>query len=780
MSNPIVAPKIDLANAGEASPDAFFTADAGYVRFRAIGNSLEVQKEYLEELDMELRGAVVLRPTETLDPSVISRIRGESFALAKSGKPSFRIRTGAAKRVTTAIWRALPETGFGSKENVRATMMRKFYVDAGTAWTLGRLKMAYPKKGVKPRSPITASEAARALDNCGLRIEHLPGSALRAYPLHPEEGEQTISINPKSDNGFPVLCQWDTPGASDLILRLAVGIRQEIRAASHLNQGVKKWKEEKEVQRPSLVLVRGKAKADYYPQDKICEQRLRFYNAFPRQVVLNMQVVTQPFEALSRNILTEGHSGIGITLTRFGGARLVMALEQQLIANGWAYVHVGDDSWVALLEADGKRIVWFALDCSNFDLTQHSTVSRHVHEEIHTQLRCIDKPAADLWLAFARSRLVAVSGAMVFKWEHAGPSGMPLQSKVNDMLMDVMINRVLALRQEGKDEVWWDGVIKQVGTDMGFVVKVEQFASIRAPDLRAALEQVPFLFIGYYFHVKGGVVNVYTDLPRTMGQMPYPSQKWIKEGRDVLVLEAMRLGSMFMSAGIPPYVLEPAHEAWQKSVVALLDEALRYGDVNDEKLRWAVQNDVFGPAVASSLSGLRAAVLRDPKELWMEEEKEMATATSQLYVPLEGGSWADQVELEDLEAIGRVVTVPVGRPLPLPLFLKLKPIPTHPITWRNVGRPAPTAVWGPDKPKRRIPVRYGRVLADDEVSERFVGRYGPEDTYSEYDPSVETEEDMNDTWDDYPLHEEYEPLQHDAEWLRERQDAEDLAAERWM
>jgi len=111
-------------------------------------------------------------------------------------------------------------------------------------------------------------------------VDRLPRNALRPFPLLAAEHEQAVTVNKKSDNGFPVLGTWETPGASALCLELAVGLRKELVAASK-GEGVEAFVRRMEQERPFMAAVRGKAKADYYNAEKIKAGKLRFYNAFP-------------------------------------------------------------------------------------------------------------------------------------------------------------------------------------------------------------------------------------------------------------------------------------------------------------------------------------------------------------------------------------------------------------------------------------------------------------------------------------------------------------------
>lgn len=667
MSNPARPPKQPTGTqlALASSPDSFLPE--GFQERAVQLRALEAAQALLAPLDMELASAFYVPRELTASAAVISSSR-PTFALAAKGKPQARVRSALAKEVANEVWGHLPPEW---RSRVGAKMEGTVYVQGGTEGTLERLAQAYPKRGQVPASPITVAEAAAAKVRCGVSLAHLAPDVLRPYTLLPALGSQEVSVNPHSENGFPVLEYWTTPGAAQKCYQLASQIRKEME-----REGVLDWKLRAEAERPWLVAVKGKAKADYYSQEKVVGARMRFYNVLPRQIVLNMQVATQVLEHHARSILDDSriHSGIGVSLVRGGADELVRALDEQLAREGCAYVHVGDDSWVIM--RDGAGVVMFALDCSNFDLTQHAVVTQAVKFALVEELRRVDMVAAELWQRYNDSRLVVVSGSLVRRFKHGGPSGMPLQSKVNDLLMDVMIDRVVRrLRGRALSEGKVGEAVHGVARDMGFVAKLEQFSQVAAPTIREALKLRSFLFIGYYFHtLSTEQVAVHCDLPRTMAQLPFPGQKWIAT-QDVLPREAMRLGSISMNLGIPPRELEAAFAAFRDKAAALVERALaECGDVQDPKLRWAVAENPHAAEVQPSLSGLLRAMRRGPEQLWLAPADELPSTRTLVYPAMQ------QVA---------------------PLFLRRPAEPTHPPTPANDGRPPPTAVWGPDKPPQQ-------------------------------------------------------------------------------
>lgn len=703
MSNPNVAPKepsaLQLALA--IAPDAFL--EPSYQALSKSYKDIGAAQAMLEPLDMEMRKTFEIPREYIWDPATAMR-DARTYAKAANGVPKGRVRSDVAKSLVNSAYAELPGDGIFSKERVGSAMAKRVYiVDAGTNATLGRLKHAYPKVGSRIERPVTPLEARRALQNCGLdmsRLTALP-DALRPYPLLPREDGYGIMVNPHADNGFPVMGKWNSGegAAAQKVMGLAISIRRELERAHSIGA----WKREAEEKRPYLVALMGKAKADYYAQEKVTLAKLRFYNVLPRQIALIMQQATQPFEANAQNINQGvGHSGQGITLT-YGGARtLVVQLQRQLDQDGVAYVHVGDDSWV-IEKVNATEMRMYALDGSNFDLTQHAAATKEVHVALREQLRLYDRVSAELWYEYARERLVVVVGQMVRLWKHAGPSGMPLQSKVNDVLMEVLIARILQrMRGRDLDESAVDALLMEEGRNLGFELRVEQYWRGKARTLLDALEQSPFLFIGYYFHVRDGELHVCADLPRTFAQVPYPTQKWAKDKGELQVVEAMRLGSIAMNLGIPPVEAQRAVDAFREGAIALIGRALKLpgADAENPKLRWAVQAAPWAEIPVPSLVGLKLALERPPESLWVWPK------TGQPKPQVEPKSWADIAEDEDAERAAEL-NAALWRPANLVGSVQVPAVPlrvgvatTHPVTSANDGRPPPTAVWQPDRRPR--------------------------------------------------------------------------------
>lgn len=716
MSNPARAPKelTSVQLALSAAPSAYL--DEGFANAAIKLKNVEEARKVLASCDMDEVAAFYIPRDYTVSDRVLSSNK-KVLACAQSGVPVPRVRTSYGMMLVNAAYAELPGSSLLGSVMADDQMSSKVFAHAGTEGSLMRVARAYPKREEGPGGNVTTREAREAVRRCGLSMDGRTAAQLRPYPLLPAEDARGITVNAHSSNGFPVLGTWATPGAAELCQRLAVSLSAEMRQARDVWTWLRSMEADDE--RRCFVTLLGKTKSDTYKKDKIASARMRFYNVFPRQMMLIMQQATQVLELNYQPMHdADSHSFAGRSLVRGGAEDLVALLQEQMDKRGYAYTHLGDDSWV-LLRVDGY-IYMFALDCTNFDLTQHGDVTKAVHEAIRDELRRVDVKCADLWYAYARERLVVVTGSLVRRFRHAGASGMPLQSKVNDVLMDVLINRVLlgldlTHRPDGEG-VMLDrigDVIAREGVAMGFEVRLEQPSEHRASTIIEALEAEPFLFAGYVFHVRGGKVRVCADLPRTLAQAPYPNGKWTESKSQLMLTEAMRLGSIALNLGIPPTSCELAVEKFRKGAMALVEQALRYsGNVEDPRLRWAVQDVPHAVAAQPSLAGLLAALRRDPHLLWTEREKELPSDSILVeMVSPELMSWADIVEdeeEEDLIAAGasayrpaslqvRRLTLPSGRTS------------THPVTGRNDGRPPPVAVWGPDRaPRNReggIPLR---------------------------------------------------------------------------
>lgn len=700
MSNPSRPPR-DLVKASATTyPDSFIPDNAAFDAARKTCKDLEVMRKRLAELDMEVLAAIELPKEFSVDPRVTHSM-SKVLATAKTGLPSARVRSGTAKNFLSAGYAVLPDDGPLGKTECALKAANRFLIDGGCEMVVGRLAAAYPKKGSTVAAPVTPAEARAALVRCGLSLDRAPLHMIRKYPLVAPEGEDGVKVNPNSDNGFPVGGKWSDPAAQAKVLGLVAEVERQW---EFKNGDVSKWL--KEVSRSPqawLVAFKGKCKGDYYSVEKLWDFKLRFYNAVPRHLQLLMQQATQPFEALSRSILQEGRSGIGMTLTHGGAALLVAKLEEQL--DSWrtgtvkcACVHVGDDSWVCVKTS--THVCMFSLDCSNFDLTQHSATTLAVHQVLRDCLARFDKRAADLWYGLMRERVTVVAGSLVRLMKHGGPSGMMLQSKVNDMLMDVLLERLMVALSGradlGRESL--DKIVQGLGASMGFAVRLEEYAWVEAASIKEALLEHPFLFVGYRFHVVNSGVTVVCDLPRTLAQAQYPTMKWTHSKEDFDVQEAVRLSSIVLNMGIPPVEWEPAFTAWRNHALGLLEDVLQrpINAATKASLRWVVSENPVAFDAVPSVEGLLRVLQQPAETLWTDMEPEMPSTSVLVH------DWADAVDEEEDELARAFTGRDVRASLDVlkarkALRVSVAPPRTHPVTVANDGRPPPTALWAPDR-----------------------------------------------------------------------------------
>jgi len=718
MSNPLKAPTTTLSarqlELSRQLPDTFLNLTPEEQRrwdnFADRRKEISVVQGFLtSSLAMDIAPTVIL-PRELVCDQQMLKQKRPLVAMAACEPIVLRKRTASAKAVANAIFSAVPKTGVKPvwrQDKIAERNANMLFASAGTEYALGRLRDNYPRVGSTVKA-ITRSEAIRAIRNCGIDTAEVEESLRTPIPLNPQYGEEHLRMNIHADNGFPVRGTMADPGCATMVLQLATDLRMMFVQAQRTGgrEAVVALVRALEEGKPHLMLVRGKAKADMYSMEKIKEQKMRFYNAFPRPLVLNMQVATQRLEFLKRHVLYSGNSAQGLPLVRGGADDMVRAMQLQMDRKSHAYVHVGDDTFIAVRCRFGVMLL--SLDCSNFDLTQHAELTREVHEGLYRELAMIDPTAASVWYALARERLVVVARSVVRRFRHAGPSGMPLQSTVNDVLMEVLCDRLIAAWP--KDDIYYevleradlDALIQRVGREMGFKVRLEEVYATGGSSIELALEESPFLFLGYrWYRHPSERVAVFADLPRAVTQMQYPTASWMKK-EELVTLEAVRLASIIMSMGVPPPELREAYEAGRFAAAELLETALQQGVPAsiDNKVAWFTQEGVAGLELADkSVRGLFAALRRDPEDLWLTPIDVGVSLPEQ--DPL---GWYDLVEQEtreESERTGVLHVRPGHGPLPRPAVITLPANPlAHPATLANDGRIPPTARWAPD----RLPV----------------------------------------------------------------------------
>lgn len=761
MSNPRIQPRERIGFLSTV-PFGYFPKDKESEllgRLRSDGRDIGFIQKSLAGLDMAPADSVLLSKEGVKERVAVKAVREklssgkEVFALTNPGDLQFRVRTADGGMVVKTVLEALPVKGFGAftRRGCEAKIQDKYYVAGGSHFTLPRLAKYYPRSETAGLQPPTLEEAKKAFLECGL---YAGGGERYEY--------EQLSVNPKSDNGLPVMGKWEDALAQQEVMTLAGQLELKLKELMRTLRGP-----ETEAERlsdwvngvsgltdayPAYFTFMGKAKQDYYTEEKLNQGHLRFYNVVPRQLQLLMMRATQPFEAESTTLEAGAFTSMGSALAAGGAQEWVETMCGQGVLEEFGLLHCGDDSWI--IHFRGDKVTMFALDCSSFDLTQHARVTVNVHRVFYQGLAGFDEMAAGLWFALMRERRVVVAGNVAYTWYHAGPSGMLLQSKVNDVLMHIFIMRLLAdikRRQPEGDlrESTVSAAVEDQGKGMGFVVKLEQFGQVPFPleqrvrfglgydaqvaykttDLEwrkkaviAYLALKPFLYVGYYFHaqqaefVGDATITVVCDLPRTLSQMAYPSVKWYGSEDETRLKEAMRLGAQFLSAGVPPLSLTNAFTKWRAAVMHLvLNQLTKWKDKPMPELKWAIDQGVLSPDTPQTLQGLYNVLQKGNAELWLGKGKRFGG------VRTVGPS--NQPPKLGAETIGFIKRVP-GR--------KLAEDQSHagaPTTSRNQGRPPPIMKLTEEEMALIREMRARRAAAAGDRRERvkMKGRYRAEE-----------------------------------------------------
>jgi len=618
MSNPLRPSRDTLT---EQMPSSYIW-DANWHKRVNRSYSLDESNKFWANLGLELQAGVPL-PAYLQIGDGVSEMK-ETLASAQQGGLQLFRRSGGAYALANSMWSTLPRGSgmYYDRDLVEAAVTDKFLATGGTQFARGRF-VKYYKQNLNKRGhrPFDAVEVAKAMLDCGVSIST---QDIEPLPIiQKEPGGKAVRVSLNSDNGFPVGGKGTTPGAMDMCVRLAEEVRNELEAiegdtndarAAAVAEEIWRWYRHK----PWLVALKGKLKMDHYSRAKLENQEMRFYNCVPRHLALLMQQATQAFEAHCHGCFDEvapaRHSAQKLTLVRGGAHELIKRMQAQLdeVPLGqpaFAYYHCGDDSKVAVRTASGK-IVIFALDCSAFDLTQNGKVTEKVHLQFRKKLAEIDPVSAGIWYALMRKRLVVIENSTTVILEHGGASGMPMQSKVNDVLMDGLIKRVIAewVDAHATDPQKVNDLFQRVGGKTGFVVKLEQYYC--TPETGLTLFEVlrhrPFIFVGYSLQTSpAGYVYPILDLPRTMSQMVYPGGKYKVSDREFKRTEAVRLASIALGSGIPVGEQTAFHETMVQGAVRLLTEEVNNMDNPD------MESDLFVGAaqLSAQVMGEEDAVL---------------------------------------------------------------------------------------------------------------------------------------------------------------------------
>lgn len=681
----------------------------------------------LANLDMQVAEPFVVPKELTLDAAALNSDK-PLRACAKKAALATRPRTKVAKTALELAYKLLPD---GIKEEVYDRSKVLALVDAGAEYTIGRFEMAYPKKGSRITHPISREEAewgwetevGRHLGSRSAALEMREAGKLEPLPLWGEEGSLTVHTNRNATTGFPVLANAREEEVMHLVQRITTSVEEELTAALARDEvgGVEKWIRKAERERPFLVALQGKAKADFYKEAKAEQRQLRFYNSMPRHMSMLVQSASQVLERESKSIVDDNrcHSASGTAMNHGGMRKLVEALDAQCLTEQEGHSRMGDDSFCAIVveelgSREGNPFEWvtvvylFALDASNFDLTQHADLTFHPHAVLFEILSVIKLMSAQILHAYQRARLVVLMLTLNYVLKHGGPSGLPLQSKVNGVIMGVAIRRLFAelrrLNQNGTplSEEIVARAIKKVGDGMGLVVRLEQFVRVELRSTQAerapvsyALSQTKFLYLGYHFYNEAGVVCGHADMARTIAQMRYPALGWVAEKEQLHGLEVGRLAATFLAWGRPTRDLRPAFDAIRAHLLDSLAKILAQGgNIENPKLVWNTQmSALMAPEemedgtedkdARASLKGLYRTLSRSYDDLWLQDSDEVSTASE----------FSDEEQEE-------TSFLPPASSTSLDLVKFIKKAPSRAPTKKTAGRNPNTKVFAPALPPR--------------------------------------------------------------------------------
>jgi len=451
----------------------------------------------------------------------------------------------------------------GSRGAALAKANSSFLVSGGTQWSMGRFVAAVAKVDVTKMRRVTPREAELAYASCGFTFGCLnetlmerwkPGD-LRGcrglWPVTRREGDNgaAVSLNMDGDLGFP----YHAKPTNDEALDRCLGVLRVMEEGAFRHDPAGVYGRELGT-RPGLFLFTGKTKSDVYSDEKIRAAKLRFYNVTPGHLKLYLMRATQPFAKAKMSLydvrdivqeqirvnafvptaspLVDFHSAQKIGMTGDGPTLVLMALDAQVRARGFGYMHCGDDTIFAyrryIDRGDGvfeERMVLFSVDMSNFDLTQRADVSEEIDRRLGQGIKDM-KPGdedvakrADLWVAVQKRRNLLLHGSGVVEVSGIGASGLNLQSEKNDMYMDVFCQRlymVMQAKEIGRgagshsfdvNPVQLKDMIVRVASAMGLTARLEDYrmtdggAECRVmadfPASSVLCDRTSFRFLGY-------------------------------------------------------------------------------------------------------------------------------------------------------------------------------------------------------------------------------------------------------------------------------------------
>lgn len=362
-------------------------------------------------------------------------------------------------------------------------------------------------------------------------------------------------------------------------------------------------------------------KTDKYSMDKVLNLKQRLYVESCKAVQLPIAEFTQSLQELLKKrgitpthraaiklaLLSEQtyfkpghvytHTTLGYNFTHGGQDTLWSYFDSVLEAQGGVmYLHNGDDNIMAVRTKSGIAIV--LLDCTSFDNTIVAEVKRPVVETVAKFGINIDPSGSALWAHSMLDTVVNLQDKRTIKIRDMQFSGLNGFAEVNDLLVDVWLDRVRrAVVRDGlhktEDEDISDKLLNLAtvyGDQLGLKIRLEGKHYVHgAQTIKQALREVDFVYLGFNHYLPTITaamprVRCYLDPPRFFTSLLMKTQ-WIKQHSDYRVQEVIRIASILLSFGTPPQEWQPAFDAmcahWQTLYASVKTENATLGDEHD-------------------------------------------------------------------------------------------------------------------------------------------------------------------------------------------------------
>lgn len=712
--------------------------------------NLDTAKAFLVGLNTGKAPAVVL-DSKLLNVGKL-RAQSDDKILRTNPSPGMgRVRTAQGKEFACRAYDVFPEeSNVCSKAELHEALQKGVrLMGPGPIACIGRLEKYFPKRNRSAPIVPSPGKVKHVMKVLGMDLSELPNTVLKMYPFVKTDDQNAIRISSKSSNGLPTLGRSDDAADLEVCLALAVDMENQMLAAYAAggDAAVRNWVRAGQKEQPHMWTILGAAKSEFMSNDKIDGLEARYYNVWPRWMMMVMQRVTQPFEDLCTNILldTETHNAQGVSLAHAGAAQLVRALRNQLDGGGKCYSVCGDDTW--LIIRDELRTHMLALDGSSFDITNLSEFMTPYLLGFKEQLALFSKAHASFWYHCQTFRQVNMLSSLVRTMKDTNPSGGTLVSKLNSCFMADGVEELLTtlMGQATVGPLSEEGIAEEVeamGKRRGWTLKLEQYRT-GVDDLEDMLRDEPFLYLGYYFHRRGaGVpgVQVALDPKRWIVHATAPPGENVK-GEELAVLEAMRLGGIAVNLGIPPAELDASYTAVRSYATELLAQVrsdARFAQFLDAPQDKWEETPVVGVPTPKDVVGMYNAVLTAPFFLWGAPRPPPPPPSAN--VP---STWGEEQDDEEDEI--RAERGAPAPPLPGP--------PTHPkrstkvvksdkpVTAANDGRPPPTKKEKkPAAPKPSV-ARVGGPRVSKAAAAAEAAQYDSEMEQSEEEEYYDAEDD---------------------------------------